>query len=256
MSLVAAGSGFFSQIHSGKSGVVYDFLITEADASTSIAISADSAFLKAMECVVVHRDHEGMRREIDLWPLMLAHFARQIRTLGEVVFSSMVADDICELLLADGETKDTSPLVASLAVRLFADAVSHEASLGPPCTNEQLPPIHWMQFSLTPLLLSPISLGSVLPSERSPETDFNHVLLRFRHKSDHESRPSGVSEANGRASILVSEGQLRRVKVIKDLKQIRRQLGPMGVLQRSLLVPILETVCEIAEQASQQHGAS
>jgi hypothetical protein len=256
MSLVAAGSGFFSQIHSGKVGVVHDFLITEADASTSIAISADSAFLKAMECVVVRRDHEGTRQEIDLWPLMLAHFAGQIRTLGEVVFSSMVADDICELLRADSETKDTSSLVASLAVRLFADALTHEASLGPPDASEQIPSIHWMQFSLTPLLLSPISLGSVLPSDRLPETGFNPVLLRFRHKRNHESLPSGVSETNGLASVLVSEGQFRRVKVIKDLKQIRRQLGPMGVLQRSLLVPILETVCEMAEHASEQHGAS
>lgn len=256
MTLTAAGSGFCSQIHSAGPGGIHDFLITGANASTSIAISADTAFLNAMDCLLVYRDNMGTRKEIDLWPLILGHFAAQIRRIGEAPFTSIVADDIRELVPVNGETKETSLAVTGLAAHLFAHALSHETRLEPPCANEQIPIIHWMQFVITPLLLSPILLGSIMQADQLPDGDFSAVLLRFRHSSKNGPLTVGTPETDGHAAVLVSEGQSRSVKIIKDLKQIRRQLGPMGVLQRSLLVPILETVCELAEHPSEQHGAS
>lgn len=252
--LVAAGSGFFSQIHFAEAGSIQDFLITGADSSTGIAISADSAFFQAVECLLVYRDQKGVSQKIDLWPLMIAHFAAQIQMLGETTFGSIVADDIREFLLANGQGENTTASVDGLVAHLFAHTQSLGASLDPPSTNEKIPAIHWMQFTLTPLLLSPIPLGSVLQADQSPDTVFNPILLRFRHSFRNGPVSSGTPATNGRAAVLVTEGQFRRARIIKDLKQIRRQLGPMGVLQRSLLVPILETVCGIAENASEQQG--
>lgn len=252
MTLSVAGSSFFSQIDAAGIGAVHDLLITGDVGSTTIAISADPSFLNDMESVILCRDSQGFFHEIDVWRPIMTHFACQIRSLGAVNFRSIVTDDVRDyLLISTGEVNSDS--MDRLTAQLFTDAMSLEDGEGTVANNRDSL-AHWMQFTISPLLLSPLSLSAILQEFLSSDGQHSPVILRFRRSPTQPPLRSDRQLPNQRALVLVSDEHSRVNRITRDLKQIRRSLGPMGALQRSLLVPILETVCAIAERTSTQSG--
>ena len=251
MHRVEIGSTIAASVTLPANGGLTDFLLTEVDISTSIALSVNSLFLSASDCLLILRDQDDQLCCVDMWKPLMESYACQIHALGIDAFTSTIHSDLVARFPPSNKSEDgfKPDDIESMGRLLFEHASATHHSR----THVPLPmgiPYHWMEFTIAPLLLAPVSVNDILTHyDESLEVIKLPLLLRFRSQPTELNIHSNSCTSNPEGIVCVTNHGSSYSRVLKELRQIRRSLGPMGALQRSILVPMFEGVYDLVENS-------